>query len=797
MYKMSTRYWCSLTTDWLRTDRRLIKTKVKIGWDVSNLDTFAHLCSLVAKPDQLIKRRAKQGLVLLNKDLNDVKGWIADKLGKEVEVEGVKGRLNKFIVEPYVPHDPKDEYYICVYTARENDVIMFHREGGVDVGNIDEKANKLSVNLDADVNKEDIKDKLLKGVPSEKEEMLLTFIELLYKVFRSECLTYLELNPLVVTNKIYLVDTALVLDVLAFAGKLQASGKSIDKSKLSFTTPFGRDLLPEEARAAKLDQQGPGEFKLTLLNPKGRVWMMAGGGASSLFMCDAVCDMLGEEQLANYGQFSGKPVAGERGEFAKLIIDLMTKEKVEGGKMFYIASTVGPVGSGKGSSDVFTAVVDVLKENKDRLKEYDVKIAVQQGVVSKDTERKEAILKLEKFLGIPIYAYGPEKTGKDILSEVFKIDPATVSKRTSKNVENGHLDKEYSADGQKDWKPVKTLFTKDTKAFLAGVPPPVVQDSLDVDFLGSRTTPSVAALIHPDSEESESKFRWGEGVISIPTYKRIDEALKNHSDVDVLALFAPPPLAFKATMFALKHPQIKTIILNVGGLSDLQSRQVLSLAKQKDVTIIGPGSLKHPMQVGGIKPGCFQFGRMGGNADNVLACKLYRQGSVALVSRTGGLSNMVIHAVNHHTDGIYEAIAIGGGSYTGTSMVGHVLGYQDNPDVKLIVVIGEIGTTEEQDVVMAMKKGLITKPVVAYCVGTCASAFKQQPVQFGHGGLTAVGAVETATVKNKAFKDAGAIVPDCYDDIGKSLSAVYQELVRKGTIVPKPEASPPSLPAKQ
>lgn len=66
------------------------------------------------------------------------------------------------------------------------------------------------------------------------------------------------------------------------------------------------------------------------------------------------------------------------------------------------------------------------------------------------------------------------------------------------------------------------------------------------------------------------------------------------------------------------------------------------------------------LQVGGIKPGCFKIGNTGGMLDNILASKLYRPGSVAYVSRSGGMSNELNNIISRTTDGVYEGVAIGG-----------------------------------------------------------------------------------------------------------------------------------------
>ena len=64
--------------------------------------------------------------------------------------------------------------------------------------------------------------------------------------------------------------------------------------------------------------------------------------------------------------------------------------------------------------------------------------------------------------------------------------------------------------------------------------------------------------------------------------------------------------------------------------------------------------------------------------------------------------------------------------YPGTSYMDHLMRYQDNPDVKMLVVLGEVGGKEEYKIAEALKRGDITKPLVAWCIGTCAGMFTSE-----------------------------------------------------------------------
>ncbi len=217
------------------------------------------------------------------------------------------------------------------------------------------------------------------------------------------------------------------------------------------------------------------------------------------------------------------------------------------------------------------------------------------------------------------------------------------------------------------------------------------------------------------------------------------------------------------------------------------TRKLIKAAEKKNVSIIGPAT------VGGVKPGCFKIGNTGGMMDNILHSKLYRPGAVAYVSRSGGMSNELNNIISQKTNGVFEGVAIGGDRYPITTFMDHLLRYEDNPEVKMLVLLGEVGGTEEYKVCEAIKSGRIKKPVVAWCIGTCADMFTTD-VQFGHAGASAGATAETATSKNAALADAGAKVPSSFDELGEVIREVYNDLVSKGVIVPKPETPPPPVP---
>lgn len=93
--------------------------------------------------------------------------------------------------------------------------------------------------------------------------------------------------------------------------------------------------------------------------------------------------------------------------------------------------------------------------------------------------------------------------------------------------------------------------------------------------------------------------------------------------------------------------------------------------------------------------------------------------------------------------------------FPGSTLSDHCLRYQNIPDIKLIVVLGELGGHDEYSLVDALKSGQISKPVVAWVSGTCAKLFKSE-VQFGHAGAKSGGASESAQVGTARFMSCSA-----------------------------------------
>ncbi|KNZ64439.1 ATP citrate (Pro-S)-lyase [Puccinia sorghi] len=738
----------------------------------SSLPSWVFTEKLVVKPDQLIKRRGKAGLLGLNKTWPEAKAWIQERAGKPVNVEGVVGTLNTFIVEPFAPHPSDTEYYVCINSVREGDMILFTHEGGVDIGDVDAKAAKITVPVDGDLpSRAQLKAGLLAAVPPHRQDALVDFLARLYSTYVDLHYTYLEINPLVCMEaadgspSIAFLDMAAKLDQTAdyLCGAKWAIGRETSVAAqgsktfadrgppMVFPAPFGRDLTQEEAYIQKLDASTGASLKLTVLNAKGRVWTMVAGGGASVVYSDAIAAHGFAHELANYGEYSGAPTKGQTFEYAKTILDLMTRgEPHPDGKVLIIG---GGIANFTNVAATFGGIIDALKNYKEGLQRHKVKIFVRRGGPNYQDGLKKMRL-VGETIGIEIQVFGPDThissivplalgTSKPMSNGVHSAPngtPAAVKASDSSTTpshaapetfaatvvpesreEHGVVSFAQGAPAERPWfRP----FDETTRGLVYGLQPRAIQGMLDFDFACGRKTPSVAAMIYPFGGHHVQKFYWGTKETLLPVYATIANAIKKRPKANTLVKFSSSHSVYQSTLDALEIPQIN----NTGGM-----------------------------------------------IDNIISSKLYRPGSVAYISKSGGMSNELNKILSLTTNGMYEGIAIGGDRYPGKTLIDNMLCYEADPNCKMLVLLGEVGGVEEC-VIEAVKLGRIKKPIIAWAIGTFAKIFTTE-VQFGHAGSMANSDLEMADAKNKAMQAAGFVVPDTFADLPTALKKVYKDLV--------------------
>ncbi|KAI1816430.1 ATP-citrate synthase subunit 2 [Poronia punctata] len=388
----------------------------------------------VAKPDQLIKRRGKSGLLALNKTWPEAKAWIAERAGKAQKVEHTEGVLRQFLVEPFVPHPEGTEYYININSVRDGDWILFTHEGGVDVGDVDAKAEKLLVPVDLSEypSNEEIASSLLSKVPKGVHNVLVDFITRLYAVYVDCQFTYLEINPLVVipnaegtSAEVHFLDLAAKLDQtadfecgakwaiarspanLGITAVSSAGDKvSVDAGPpIEFPAPFGRELSKEEAYIAEMDAKTGASLKLTVLNANGRIWTLVAGGGASVVYADAIASAGFADELANYGEYSGAPTESQTYYYARTVLDLMLRSPISSeGKVLFIG---GGIANFTNVASTFKGVIRALREYAKQLNEHHVQIWVRRAGPNWQEGLKNMKAATQE-LGLDAHVFGPD-----------------------------------------------------------------------------------------------------------------------------------------------------------------------------------------------------------------------------------------------------------------------------------------------------------------------------------------------------------------------------------------------------
>jgi len=355
---------------------------------------------LVAKPDQLFGKRGKNNLLLVNATYDEAKAWIAERMNKEVTIEQTTGTttgtLTHFLIEPFVAHDV--EYYLAFTSARDKDVIHFSLHGGVDIEEVWDSVITIDVPITADPESIDVASHLPE-LPN--KEAVAQFIKALYAIYRDYHFTYLEFNPITFSG-----ETLTPLDTVA---KLDdtASFQCAEKwGKIEFPKAFGSTASKEESYVASLDEKTGASLKLTLLNPKGRVWTLVAGGGASVIYADTVVDLGFDKELANYGEYSGDPSTELTYEYTKTLLDLMTREKDPQGRPKYLLIG-GGIANFTDVAKTFTGIIQALEQYKDKLQENKVKIYVRRGGPNYK-EGLENMRRLGERIGVPLEVYGPE-----------------------------------------------------------------------------------------------------------------------------------------------------------------------------------------------------------------------------------------------------------------------------------------------------------------------------------------------------------------------------------------------------
>jgi len=221
---------------------------------------------------------------------------------------------------------------------------------------------------------------------------------------------------------------------------------------------------------------------------------------------------------------------------------------------------------------------------------------------------------------------------------------------------------------------------------------------------------------------------------AVPIFNTVADAVAE-TGADTSVIYVPPAFAIGA-MFEAAAAGVKLIVCITEGLAVIDMTKVLPFLQERGVRLIGPNC------PGIISPGQSKVGIIPGN--------ICAPGNIGLVSRSGTLTYEVVDQLTRHGLGQSTCVGIGGDPLIGTNFIDCLEAFENDPDTAGIVMLGEIGGTDEQQAAQYVQAH-VSKPVVGFIAGQTAPPGRRM----GHAGAIISGSSGTAAEKMAAFEDAG------------------------------------------
>ncbi|MFQ5780149.1 MAG: citrate/2-methylcitrate synthase [Nitrospiria bacterium] len=331
---------------------------------------------------------------------------------------------------------------------------------------------------------------------------------------------------------------------------------------------------------------------------------------------------------------------------------------------------------------------------------------------------------------------------------------------------------------------------RETRVLIQGGPAGVNAARRMAEFCHLNSIPlNVLAFVFPPDAGKTAEIPFGSELISVPVFKTVAEATSAFPEINASLIYIGPNRAFNGAMEALADPNIRLVSMITEGVPEKDAKRLTLEAKKLGKTFNGPSS------IGIMSAGESRLGVVGGSFDNLILCRLHRQGSFGVITKSGGLSNEIMWICSQFADGITTAIGIGGDTYPGSDYVTYLEMFEKDPQTKAVVMVGEMGgDLEERAAVWYGEKKRRIK-LISVVSGYCQEQLPKG-MKFGHAGAKEGQHGEgSARAKAEALQKGGVIVPATFGGLGPAIKKTYEALVTDGTVRPVAEKELKELPS--
>lgn len=257
----------------------------------------------------------------------------------------------------------------------------------------------------------------------------------------------------------------------------------------------------------------------------------------------------------------------------------------------------------------------------------------------------------------------------------------------------------------------------------------------------------------------------GQSVLGVPVFNTPREAVDSLGAIDISVVFVPAAGVKDAAISAIEAG-IKLAVLVPDRVPVWDAIEIAAAATANGAMFLGPNTL------GVLSPGKGVVGMIGGRAES--ARQWFKPGipkGVGVISRSGGMASSTGYYLGEAGVRISTIVHIGGDAVIGIRLPDAALLFEADPLTEAIVIFGEIGSSQEEELAQLIIDRKITKPVIAYIGGKAA----REGTRFSHAGAIIEGGRGTHAGKVKALREAGATVVDAFGELPDAVVGILKK----------------------